>query len=302
MNDTHVGAELAPEARFDAVAADYEKHVTPLFRGPAADLIERAALQPGEKVLDVGTGPGLAALFAASKVGPTGSVTGVDLSEAMLAIARQRAAKEGLGVEYLRGDAEALDYPAGSFDAVVSNFGLGTTDPDRSLPSIRRVIKPGGRFALTHWGPSSRPAQAFYDLMRRRRVAEPTPRLEWLRNTDLTARPWESQIKTPEALAALLAGHGFQNVQSSLREYAFTFADSDAYLDMSLSFPLSRAEFDALSPGNQRMFKHEFNALMAPFRGPNRSVISRDAILFAVARAPDDPHSAALRGTGRSPG
>jgi ubiquinone/menaquinone biosynthesis C-methylase UbiE len=281
--DTH-------EARFDSVAQNYEKNVSPLFRGPAADLIELAALQPGEKVLDAATGPGLAALLAAPKVGPTGTVVGVDLSEAMLTIARQKVAKEGVSVEFVRGDVEALDYPEGSFDVVLSNFGLGTTEPGKSLPSIRRVLrtpdpasgKPGGRFALTHWGPTSRPAQAFYDLMPKRRVSEPTPRLEWLRRTDLTARPWPSAYNTPEALAALLTAHGFKEVQASIREYTFTFADTDAYLEMSLSFPLARAEFDALSPGNQRMFKHEFNALMAPFRGPNRSILSKDAVLFAM--------------------
>ncbi|HZQ07329.1 MAG TPA: hypothetical protein VFD70_12185, partial [Anaerolineae bacterium] len=57
----------------------------------------------------------------------------------------------------------------------------------------------------------------------------------------------------------------------------------DAYLDMSLSFPLALAEFQALSPGNQRMFRHEFNAAMAPFRGPNRSITSVDTLLFALA-------------------
>lgn len=285
MSESDGGAGLAPvsEARFDSVAADYEKHVAPLFHVPAADLIELAALQPGEKVLDVATGPGVAALLAAPKVGPTGSIVGVDFSEAMLAIARQKADKEGLAVEFVRGDVEALDFPERSFDVVLSNCGLGTTEPEKSLPSIRRMIKPGGRFALTHWGPTSRPAQAFYELLRKRRVAEASPRLEWLRRTDLTARPWPTQCTTPEALAALLTEHGFQDARASVREYTFTFADAEAYLDVSLSFPLARAEFDALSPGTQRMFKHEFNALMAPFRGSNRSIVSKDAILFAIA-------------------
>jgi len=273
------------EARFDAVAAAYDKHVTPLFHAPAGDLIELAALQPGETVLDVATGPGTAALLAAARVTPNGAVTGVDSSEAMLAIARQKADKAGLAVEFVQGDVEALAMPEASFDVVLSNFGLGTTDPARSLAAIRQLLKAGGRFALTHWGPTSRPAQAFYDLMRRRQAAEPNARLEWLRGTDLTARPWMTDCTTPEALAALLAGHGFQNVQSSAREYELKFADSDAYLEMSLAFPLARAEFDALSPTAQRMFRHEFNAALAPFRGPNRSIVSRDTILFALASA-----------------
>ena len=285
MSDNASGAGQAPvsEERFDSVAADYEKYVAPHFLIPATDLIELAALQPGEKALDVATGPGVAALLAAPKVGATGSIVGVDVSEAMLTIARQKAEKNGLTVEFVRGDVQSLDFPEQSFDIVLSNCGLGTTEPEKSLSSIRRMIKPGGRFALTHWGPTSRPAQAFYELLSKRRVAEVSPRLEWLRRTDLTARPWTTQCTTPEALAALLTEHGFRDVRASAREYAFTFADAEAYLNISLSFPLARAEFDALSPGTQRMFKHEFNALMAPFRGANRSVISNDTILFAVA-------------------
>src|SRR5581483_666324 len=157
------------EARFDSVAGAYEKNITPLFQAPAADLIQLAELRQGEAVLDAGTGPGTAALLAASKVAPTGSVVGVDLSEEMLAIARQRAASKGLSVEFVRGDVEALEFPEGSFDVVVSNCGLGTTDPAHSLPSIRRVLKPGGRFVMTHWGPSSKPAKAFYELLQKRR-------------------------------------------------------------------------------------------------------------------------------------
>jgi hypothetical protein len=93
-----------------------------------------------------------------------------------------------------------------------------------------------------------------------------------------------SEVKTPEALADLLAEHGFSEAKGSAREYEFAFVDSDAYLEMSLAFPLARAEFDALSPGNQRMFRHELNAALAPMRGRNRSIVSRDTVLFGVAR------------------
>jgi ubiquinone/menaquinone biosynthesis C-methylase UbiE len=271
------------EARFDAVAAAYDKHVAPLFRGPAADLIELATLRPGERVLDAAAGPGVAALLAAPKVAPGGSVVGVDVSEAMLAIGRQKADKAGVDIEFIQADVEALGLPSASFDVVLSNFGLGTSDPARSLPSLRQVLKPGGRLALTHWGPTSRPSKAFYELMGKRRVSEPDPRLEWLRGTDLTARPWMTEIKTPEALAALLVEHGYRDAQASAQEYDFTFSDSDAYLEMSLAFPLARAEFDALSPGNQRMFRHELNAALAPMRAPNRSILSTEAVLFGFA-------------------
>lgn len=272
------------KAPFDAVAKSYEKYIVPMFQDTAQDLIELAALQAGQTVLDVGTGPGVAALLAALKVAPTGSVVGVDVSEEMLAIARKKTEQAELRVEFQRANVESLDLPEGSFDVVLSSLGLATTDPDKSLPSIRRVLKAGGRLVFSQWGPSSRPAKILVELLQKRRVAKTTPHLEWLRTVGRPARPWRSRYNTPEAMASLLTAHGFNNVQTEMRAYTFTYPNSDAYLDSSRSFPLLQAEFEAMSPGNQRMFRHEFNAAMAPFRGPNRSIISEDEILFAVAQ------------------
>ncbi len=270
-------------ARFDPVATLYARHVAPLFTGPVARLLELAALQAGERVLDIGTGPGQAALQSAGRVGPGGSVTAVDLSEAMLAIGQQHAAAAGAKIDFRVADAERLDFPADAFDAVVSNFGLSGADPEKALASIQRILRPGGRLAFSHWGAKSRPAQAFYTLLGKRRVAEPSPRLAWLRATDPTTKAWEGRYDTTETLRGLLVSQGFREVQTTVQEFAFTFADADAYLEMALSFPLAQAEFQALSPGNQRMFRHELNALLAPYRGPNRSIVAHDPILFAVA-------------------
>lgn len=270
------------ESPFDTVAESYEMHVAPIFHITAQDLIELVDLEPGEKVLDVGTGPGVAAMLIAPSVTPSGSVVAVDLSEEMLTIAREKADQKGLEIEFRRANIEDLDFPDDSFDVVLSSFGLGTTEPGKSLPSIRRVLKPGGRFGLSQWGPSSRPAHTFFELLQSRRVDEPPPRLEWLRKNDLTSQQWYLRYNTREALEELLVSHGFKKVRTEVRTYKFSYKDADAYIDMSLSFPLAQAEFEALSPGNQRMFRHEFNIAMAPYRGPNRSIISEDTILFAV--------------------
>jgi len=270
-------------ARFDAVAERYGKNVSPIFRDPAIDLVELAELKSGDNVLDVGTGPGAAALLAASKVAPTGSVVGVDLSEEMLKLARGNAEQEALEIEFRQADVEALEFPEESFDVVLSSFGLGSTDPNKSLSSIRRVLKSGGRLALAHWVQFSRPAKAFYELLQRRRIAEPTPVLETLRSTDRIAQPWHDQFNTSEAMVALLGANGYREARAEVRQYTSDYGDADAYLEVPLSFPLAQAEFEALSPGNQRMFRHEFNAAMAPYRGPNRSIQGEDSILFAVA-------------------
>ncbi|MFQ5407225.1 MAG: class I SAM-dependent methyltransferase [Anaerolineales bacterium] len=270
-------------APFDAVAQRYAERVAPRFQEPASDLVELAQLQPGERVLDLGTGPGTAALIAARRVLPDGALVGVDQSAAMLEIARTNANDAGLAIEFLQADIETIDLASGPFDVALSSFGLGRTDPAKSLPAIRKLLRPGGRLVLSQWGPGSQAAGLFFDLLRKRRTNQPAPELEEMRSADLMARAWYSEFNTPQAISDLLGRHGFRDVQAEMRTYKFQYENSNAYLEMSLSFPLAHAEFAALSPGSQRMFQHEFNALTAPLRGPKRSVISEDTVLFAAA-------------------
>jgi ubiquinone/menaquinone biosynthesis C-methylase UbiE len=107
-------------------------------------------LQPGETVLDIGSGPGFLADEMAAEVGPEGAVHGVDPSEAMLAIARRRAT----GVEYTTGDALSLPYEDETFDAVVSTQVYEyVPDMPAALTEARRVLRPSGRLLIldTDW-------------------------------------------------------------------------------------------------------------------------------------------------------
>jgi arsenite methyltransferase len=112
-------------------------------------------LRPGERVLDVGVGPGLLAAEMAAEVGPGGRVCGVDVSEPMLALARGRATAPGAApVELRRADATRLPYPAASFDAAVSTQVLEyVADVPGALAELHRVLRPGGRVLVldTDW-------------------------------------------------------------------------------------------------------------------------------------------------------
>jgi SAM-dependent methyltransferase len=113
----------------------------------AEPLLDAAAVARGARVLDVATGPGVIAGAAAAR---GAAVTGLDFSSAM--IARARAAHPA--ITFREGDAEALPFDAGVFDAVVMNFGmLHLAQPDKATVEARRVLRPGGRFAFTVWGP-----------------------------------------------------------------------------------------------------------------------------------------------------
>lgn len=121
-----------------------------------------AELKPGQWVLDLGSGAGFDALLASRKVGPTGRVVGVDMTDAMLDRARANAATAGMSnVEFRKGDIESLPVDDGLFDVVLSNCVLNLCpDKDRSLREIYRALKPGGKLAISDMAWTTEPAES----------------------------------------------------------------------------------------------------------------------------------------------
>ena len=115
-----------------------------------ANPFELGRLEPGEVVLDLGSGAGTDSLVAAQMVGPEGSVTGIDMTPEMLAKARRAAEELGAGnVEFLEAEAERLPFPDASFDVVISNGVIDLIpDKDAVFSELFRVLKPGGRMQL----------------------------------------------------------------------------------------------------------------------------------------------------------
>ena len=110
-----------------------------------------AELGAGETVLDLGSGGGIDVLLSARRVGPSGKAYGLDMTDEMLALARENQRKSGLSnVEFLKGEIEAIPLPDDSVDVVISNCVINlSADKDRVLAEAFRVLRPGGRFAVS---------------------------------------------------------------------------------------------------------------------------------------------------------
>jgi ubiquinone/menaquinone biosynthesis C-methylase UbiE len=202
MDDPLRQAKAKAAATYDAAADHFDDEPLAFWERIGARTVERLALATGAKVLDVGCGTGASALPAAHAVGPSGFVTGVDLSARLLDRARAKA--RGLtNIKFRVADMTSLGYPNDHFDAAVSVFSIFfVPDMEGLVRELWRMVLPGGKLAVTTWGPRIfEPAYSRWQAA----VKRERPDLYSAFN------PWD-RITDPESVRRLLQDGGATNV------------------------------------------------------------------------------------------
>ena len=230
-----------------------------------AELLRLAEPRPGERVLDVATGPGQPALSLAPLVGRAGRVVGIDLAERMVDVARERAkAAQRDNVEFHVMDAENLTFPDASFDLVVCRFGLQiVTDPDRAIAEAKRVLKPGGRLVATVWGPAEK-VPAIHVII--------GPMLENAEPDESGYLPTPYEMGGPGELVGILVKAGFREAAEERVTREWTFPSEEAYFESTLKGTPIGHSLSEEEPDVQEEVLRKTRANLQAWKKPDGSV------------------------------
>lgn len=233
VSDTGAGLnELAPEhvraeraAVFDRAADIYDRLGIEFFGSVGEWLVDAAAVEPGHRVLDVGSGRGAATFPAANAVGSTGSVVAVDLAPRMIELLQADVSALGItNITAYVADAQELEIE-GPFDRILAAFVLFfMTDPGAAVRRFHALLTPGGRIAISSFAAEDGRWQWTRDL------AEMVP--AEVRPPNLTS---QGPFSSTDALHALLTSNGFTAARSIEREVTLRFDDADHWLQWSMS-------------------------------------------------------------------
>ena len=273
MADPLEAAKAKAAATYNAAADHFDDAPLAFWDRCGRRTVERLDLTEGALVLDVGCGSGASALPAAERVGPSGRVIGVDLAEGLLRLGRVKAHKRALSnIEFRCDDMSALAFQDGLFDAVVCVFAIFFVPiMERQVAELWRTVRPGGRLAITTWGP---------------RMFEPGSSAWWAAvkqvRPDLlpAVNPWE-RITTPAALRQLLTEGGIAQADITAEDGRQEFRSPDDWWTIVLGsgYRWTVDQMDAQTVERVRA------ANLAPLR-QNRVTSIETNVIYAVARKP----------------
>jgi len=267
MTDLPADPKHRARALFNLVAPEYDTVGPRGFAHFGRRLVELAGVEPGHRVLDVATGRGAVLFPAAERAGAGGEVVGVDLAEEMVAATAREIATRNVVARTVVMDAEALDFPGDSFDRVFCGFGIMfLPDRPRAIGEFRRVLRRGGRAAVSTWRDSN--AEELHGALVQLGI-------------DAPRQPgW---ITDPEALGSVLHGGGFDDVEVAVDPHVLVYADVDEYLATARTTGVRRL-LDRLDAATWGALREVLAARLEPYRGPGGLHVPVSALVGIATR------------------
>jgi ubiquinone/menaquinone biosynthesis C-methylase UbiE len=255
---------------FEEMAPDYDQSGPAFFTHFGKRLVDVAGIRPGDRVLDVATGRGAVLLPAAAAVTETGSVSGIDLTEAMVRATTadlERRQITNASVQIM--DAEQLDFSSGAFDAVLCGFGVMFFPRlQMALAEFRRVLTPGGTLAVSTFRLMNTLTPAIEPILREHEGA--------------IQRPLTQQLATTDELHEALAESGFEDVKVRTESFEAIYPDEDVYWTWAMS--LLPGVWLRRQPAEvQARFKEDAHAHLRTSRQPD-GIHESITALIATAR------------------
>jgi ubiquinone/menaquinone biosynthesis C-methylase UbiE len=262
-------AKQAVANTYNLASAGYNGRWLRFWTDSSRALIDAAGLEPGQRVLDLGTGTGEAALAAAERVGKSGRVLGLDIAEEMLAEARKRSA--GKNIEYRVHDIDRVDELTEKFDVVLSSHSIFfLPDMCGALARVKKVVEPAGRLAVSTWGKSAfQPQSEMFRAAISKFPVKLPEKFGWQR------------IPDAPALKELISSAGFRNLEVSTKQLGYPLADADAWWEIVWNSGF-RGPVAQLSPADLEKFKAAHLAEISGMKGPEGIDLNLECH-FAVA-------------------
>ena len=240
----------------------WDKYWVPIFSLFARQLVLVSSPSPGDVILDVGTGSGLAVRELCERTPSVGLVVGIDSSEEMIRLAHRRAASAALkNVRFLKMLEEELRFPNDFFDVVISNCGMSESRAGFSqcVKEIIRVLRPGGVFAFNDWYLIDvKPHIIFREILGRYRTAKPSRQLARERGLATSSIDEKMQLH-------ILRETGFKEASLVKRRHQACLNSVEDYLKLRLCRSTVRREMSEMTASNRRLFLRDLRPALKQF-------------------------------------
>ncbi len=273
MPEPTVAIKQIMEKIFDDAAMSYDRVGPSIFTRFGERLVDHMPLAPGARVLDIATGKGAVLLPAARRVGPEGHVIGIDLSSAILHETERIVRAEGLtNVELRKMDAEHLEFPDQSFDAVTCAFAIFFfPNIDAALREMHRVCKPGGCLAITNFNKTPLPFNPGVPIL-----------IQQFMTYQVKMQTTLQFAYTPQEVEALLSRFGFRSIETHSETNDIIYENAEDWWAFLLTLA-PRATIMSMNEQTRAQFKDEYLAKLRPMFSQDGLHISL-AVIYALAR------------------